>query len=198
MLKKQIYVGFCLVFCCFAAGCQSFGGKSTRVVVQGASEFPDSLAGRWQAEKYGWEIVLRPDGTISWARINLGRIKVIPGRLNEVPMKKGGTSVLQPGQWSVEYSAQQRSLAVEIIIERYHIELGDDVIEGKLRDVLVGKVSEDGEQWSAEWYSEPEYVVKTGEDAPQELAIDESDRIRGAVLFRKVEEQNNATPASGG
>ena len=165
MKQLMVLVG-CIVFLLGFAGCQK-SAKTTppvdgvEVVVEDGSEFPEFLAGTWEADKGGWEITFEPDGRLSSAVITMGRVKVEPGKKTVIPMKKGGTGVYEPGEWLAQYSPANRELVVKIVIERYRLEMGDDVLSGNLKDIFAGKVSEDGRYWLAEWFSYPEYIVNT-------------------------------------
>jgi hypothetical protein len=98
----------------------------------------------------------------------------------------GGKGVYKPGLWSVQYSHQQRELIVEIAIDHFRVELGDDVIEGRTRDFFVGSVSADGKSWWADRLSFPEYVVDTDKFHNYKLPFDPKDNPRESILFRKV------------
>ena len=171
-------------------GCRSSAGSrdGVEVTVDGDGQFPDFLVGRWKAEEGGWEFAFEPDGKISSATVSIGRAKLQPGRKTTVPMQMGGKGVYKPGLWTVQYSHQQRELIVEIAIDHFRIELGDNVIEGRTRDFFVGSVSEDGKSWWADRLSFPEYVVDTEKYHNYKLPFDPKDNPRESLLFQKVPE----------
>ena len=103
-------------------------------------------------------------------------------------MQMGGKGVYKPGMWSVQYSHKQRELIVEIAIEHFRVELGDDVIQGRTRDFFVGSVSTDGKSWWANRLTFPEYVVNTGKYHNYKLPFDPTDNPRESILFQKVTE----------
>ena len=128
---KLIVTGLFIVML-FSSGCQENTKRNTGVdvIISGNGDFPESLAGRWKADKGGWEIEFDSNGSISSAIISFGRIEVTPGQTTTVPMKLDGTGVVEPGVWIVEYEPLSRELTVEINIKNYRMELGDDIVEG--------------------------------------------------------------------
>lgn len=172
------------------SGCQNSTvyEDGVEVTIDGIGQFPDFLVGTWKATEGGWEFVFEWDGKISSAIVSIGRAKLQPGRKITVPMQMGGKGVYKPGLWTVQYSHQQRELIVEIAIDRFRIELGDDVIEGRTRDFFVGSVSADGKSWFADRLSFPEYVVDTEKFHNYKLPFDPKDNPRESLLFQKVPE----------
>jgi hypothetical protein len=182
---------FLLVFIFLAvtlAGCRSQTDNGVEVTIDGIEQFPEFLVGTWKAEAGGWEFVFEPDGKISSAIVSIGRVKLQPGRTTTVPMQMGGKGIYKPGLWSVQYSHQQRELVVEIAIDKFRVELGDDVIEGRTRDFFVGSVSADSKSWWVDRLSFPEYIVNTGKYYNYKLPFDPKDNPRESILFQKVTE----------
>ena len=178
------------LFSCVLTGCKSQMPKvpAVEVTIDGDGKFPDFLVGTWKADQGGWEFVFEPDGTISSAVVSIGRVTIKPGQTTRVPMKLGGEGVFEPGQWSVQYSHQQRELIVEIAIDHFYVELGDNVLRGRTRDFFVGSVSADGQVWPVERVTFPEYVVDTKEHPNHELEFDPNDSAHEDLLFQKVVE----------
>jgi hypothetical protein len=172
------------------SGCRSSAGSGVEVIIDGGGQFPDFLVGTWKAEEGGWEFTFEPDGKISSAIISIGRAKLQPGRTTIVPMQMGGKGVYKPGLWSVQYSHQQRELIVEIAIDHFRVELGNDVIKGRTRDFFVGSVSTDGQSWWADRLSFPEYIVNTGKYHNYKLPFDPKDNPRESILFQKIPDSN--------
>jgi hypothetical protein len=158
------------------------------VTIDGDGKFPDFLVGRWKADRGGWEIHFEPDGTISSAVVSIGRVTMKPGQTTTVPMQLGGQGIFEPGRWTVQYSHAQRELIVEIVIDRFHVELGDNVLRGKTRDFFVGLVSQDGQLWPVERISFPEYIADTKQNPNRKLPFDPNDNARESLLFQKVRE----------
>ena len=111
-----------------------------------------------------------------------------PGQTTTVPMKLGGTGVFEPGRWSVQYSQAQRELIVEIVIDRFHVELGENVLRGNTRDFFIGSVSGDGQLWPSERISFPEYIADTKKNPNRKLPLDTDGNARESLLFQKVHE----------
>ena len=171
-----------------AIGCRSFveSRSGVEVIIDGDGRFPASLVGTWKSDNGAWEIVFEPDGSISSAVVSLGRVRMIPGRVTIVPMKLGGRGVFEPGQWTVQYMQEQRELIVEIVIDRFRVEMEDNVVRGRSRDFFVGAVSEDGTSWWADRFSYPEYIADTKKHPDIALGSDPNDNPRESLLFQKV------------
>jgi len=175
------------------AGCgAAVSNKSgVEVIIDGQGEFPKALAGIWKADRDGWEIVFEPDGRISSAVITLGKMRITPEHSTTVPMKMDRRSVLEPGLWTVQYTPENRELAVEIVVEKFHLEMGTGVLEGNSKDLFIGTVSEDGREWVAEWLSYPEYFVTAGKYKNHKLAVDhDTEADKGTVIFTRIENPN--------
>ena len=168
-------------------GCQKPSSK-VEVIIAGNAPFPDFLVCTWKADTGGWEIVFEPDGTISSAVVSIGRVRLIPGQVTTVPMQLGGKGVFKPGPWLVRYSHQQRELLVEITINQFRTELGDDILKGSTHDILVGSVSADGRLWWAERFSRAQYIADTKQYHNRMLAFEPGDKPIEGLLFRKVAE----------
>ena len=188
-MKQFLLLLFSVFLVVTFSGCQSSAGNGVEVTIDGIGQFPDFLVGTWKAEEGGWEFVFEPDGKISSAIVSIGRVKLQPDKTTTVPMQMGGKGFYKPGLWSVQYSHKQRELVVEIAIDHFRIELGNDVIEGRTRDFFVGPVSTDGKSWWADRLSFPEYVVNTDKYHNYKLPFDPKDNPRESILFRKVTEQ---------
>ncbi len=172
-------------------GCQDVNRKkgNVEVIIEGPGQFPQSLAGTWKAEgRTGWEVVFNPDGTISSAVLGITKIRMIPGRTKTVPMKGGREGIYKPGIWKVQYSPSSRELAVIIELDYVHLEMGPNLLEGRVTDTFIGQVSEDKKTWQADWFSFPDYTAYTPE--PKKITIDpNSDRsFVGSLTFKKIEE----------
>ena len=187
-MKRLVIFLFCSLSVFLLTGCQSPDGnkRDVEVIIDGNGQFPDFLVGRWKADKGGWEIVFEPDGTISSAVISLGRVRMKPGQVTTVPMKLGGKGVFKPGQWTVQYSQEQRELIVEIAIDHFRVELGDNVLQGHTRDFFIGSISRDGQSWWADRYTFPEYIADTKKYHNYTLPFDPNDNPREGLLFQKV------------
>ncbi|NQT04011.1 MAG: hypothetical protein HQ580_18440 [Planctomycetes bacterium] len=187
-MKKIFVLLICGFFVFLPGGCQSsVGSKSgVEVIIDGDGRFPEILAGRWKADKGGWEIVFEPDGKISSVVVSLGGVRMKPGQVTTTQMVLGGEGLFKPGKWTVQYSKERRELIVEIAIEHFRVELGDNVVQGKTRDYFVGSVSADGRLWWADRYKFPEYVVDTKKHPNYKLPFDPNDSPRESLVFQKV------------
>lgn len=147
------------------AGCQNGERESrstldhTDVVVEGGGRFPKELVGRWKADRNRWEFEFAGDGSIVDAIHGFGVVRVKPGYRTEAPLKMNGQSVYQSGRWGVQYSPVHRELVVDVVIDHFDWKAGVLHMEGKLRDLFIGTVSEDWSTWTAEWHTMPDYVA---------------------------------------
>lgn len=170
-------------------GCQEVSRNDSRVdvIVDGNEPFPELLAGRWKDTERSWQFVFEPDGTISSAVIDSGFITVEPRkRIAQMPMRVG-KAVFKLGRWTVQYTPASRELAVEVVVDFFHIDIGETWLEGHRTDWFVGTVSEDYKTWQAEWISAPKYIAYTPE--PSELPVDPNETIT-ELLFIKVDDSN--------
>ena len=101
-------------------------------------------------------------------------------------MKLGGKGIFEPGQWTVQYSQAKRELTVEIEIEHFTVDLGDNVLKGRTRDILIGLVSSDGQLWWPDRFAFPEYIADTEKYPNHKLPFDPNDNPRESLIFRKV------------
>ena len=157
---KRVLFLVCVSLILFLGNCQEHKNK-VEVIIQGGGKFPDFLVGTWKANNGSWEIVFEPDGKISSAVISLGLVRIKPGQVTTIPMKLGGKGEFEPGVWTVQYLQKQRELIVEIVIDSFRAELGDDIVRGSTRDFFIGPVSQDGKLWWVERYTFPEYITDT-------------------------------------
>jgi hypothetical protein len=185
---KRLIVLFGCVFL-LLGGCQGLNRNKSgvKVIIEGGGKFPEFLVGRWKADDYHWEFVFERDGRISFMIFNMGAVEIIPGRTTTVPTQRGGKAIFKPGLCTVQYSPLSRELAVEIVMDYIHFEMGPQLLEGKRTDILAGEVSEDGKVWRADWFSLPDYMAYATET--KRLTIDPEESLIGTITFEKVEEQ---------
>jgi hypothetical protein len=157
------------------AGCGHPLGRRTagvQVVVEGGLPFPPALAGRWKADRDGWELVFAPNGSLSAAVISLGRVRVVPGQTRRAPTKTGQDAVFTPGPWTVQYLPNTREMTVRITMAHVRIDLGGNLIEGSSTDVFTGPVSPAGDAWKVEWTTFTRYTARTPEGKSFDLSTD--------------------------
>ena len=196
-MKQLVVLVGCAVFLSGLAGCQRPAQTTppvsgVEVIIEGGGEFPQFLAGTWKADKDGWEFVFERDGTISSAVIDSGMIRVTPSEkvatIATRPLKDGGKGVYELGQWAVQYSPDNRELAVEVVVEHYNLNMGSFGLEGHSTDWFVGPVSEDSQMWEAEWFTFRKTTAWGPE--PLEFPFDPNDNPIDTVVFRKQPETN--------
>jgi len=188
MMKRLLVLSFWGLFVFLLSGCQSSAGNKSGVdvIIEGDGQFPPFLVGRWKADKGGWEFVFEPDGTISSAVVSLGRVTMKPGQITTTSMKLGGKGVFEPAQWTVQYLPEHRELSVEIAIDRFRVELGENIVQGQTRDFFIGSVSVDGQLWWADRFSFSEYIADTKKYPNYKLPFDPNDNPRDSLIFQKV------------
>lgn len=187
-MKKLLVLLGCAVL--LFSGCQNYGRSKSgvEVIIEGGGQFPQFLVGKWKADDYGWQFVFEPNGTIVSAVISMGEVEIIPGRTATFPTISGGKAVFKPGLWTVQYDPQFRELMVEIVMDYIHFEMGKGLLEGKRRDLLIGKVSQDGKIWRADWFSFPDYMAYASQT--KRLTTTPEESLAGAITltFKKLQE----------
>jgi hypothetical protein len=186
---KQLSVLFGCVIVLFAlTGCQEFcrNKSGVEVIIEGGGQFPQFLVGKWKADDYGWQFVFEPNGTIVSAVIGMGEAEIIPGQTATFPTISGGKAVFKPGLWTVQYDPQFRELTVEILMDYIHFEIGKDLLEGKSKDLFIGKVSQDGNFWRADWFSFPDYMAYASQT--KRLTVTAEQSFAGTLTFKKLQE----------
>jgi hypothetical protein len=160
------------------------GSDAVDVIVEGGGAFPETLAGRWKGQK-NWEIVFEPDGTISSAQHGIGGVLVKPKHLSTVKDPERSTqNTYKAGRWLVHYLPEDRELRVEIVLDEVHLEWGNVVLDGKVKDVFVGKVSDDAKVWRTEWFNFAEYTTPAYESTV--LTPKEDEIFADKIMFEKV------------
>jgi hypothetical protein len=197
VMRHLVVLAGCAVLLLAPTGCQDAdtavnADKAVKVIVDGNGRFPKSLAGRWKADRGAWEFVFEPDGTFSSAVIEGGLLKVIPSqRVGETTTEKGGKVTYKLGQWTAQYSPDNRELAVEMVLDHFRVDMGSARLgrmEAHGTDWLVGPVSKDSQRWEAQWFSFKRYIVFTPE--PNELPFDPNTNPITTIIFRKQQETN--------
>ncbi len=184
-MKRLMLLVLSAVVLLLEAGCQN-AGRPVEVIIEDGGPFPSFLVGAWKTDTDVWEFVFETDGTISSAVIALGGVKLIPGQVTTIPMRKGGKGIFEPGNWLVHYDPAGRELTVEISLKHFHAELGKDVLEGKCTDIFVGQISKDGKVWPVVWTAFPDYTAHTAERPNYKLPTDLEYGISKNLVFEKA------------
>ncbi len=158
------------------------------VIIEGGGQFPEFLVGGWKSDKYNWEFVFEPDGTISSAMIDTGLVRVNPNeKFATIQLRDEGKADYQLGRWTVQYSPDERELMVEVVIKHFYIDKISFVLEGKSRDWFLGNVSDDLQTWRADWYTFPEYIAM-GQEQKLEFPFDPNNNPISTLIFTKQAE----------
>jgi hypothetical protein len=158
-----------------------------KVVIEGDGAFPSFLAGRWQAQQYGWEFQFEPDGRISSAVIGLGRVRIVPGKTTTMPTRSGDQAVFTPGLCVVHYAPSTRELTVEITMDHVRVEMAGNLVEGSSRDTFVGPITLAGRTWQAQWTTFTRYLARTPDKASFDLSTDPTYGETKPLIFEKTE-----------
>lgn len=178
-----------LVCCLLLAGCRSPKGgvgADVQVVVEGGGAFPAALAGRWQADRHGWEFVFGTDGRITSAVLSLGRVEVTPGARTTVPTRGGGQGTFDPGTWLVHYEPATQQLTVKIVMDYVHIEMAGNVLEGRSIDTFSGPILAADGLWQVQWAAFTQYQVRTAQGDNADLSTDSTYGQTQSLTFQKV------------
>lgn len=152
-----------------------------------SEEFPEFLVGRWKDKKQGWEFVFEADGTISSGKAPILKESMILGQVNKFPTRGGGEAVYEVGDWTVEYEPSARTLNVYYVINNFYTEIGKNAMKGHSEDIFIGPVSQDGKEWTAEWYSYPKRILYLASKSEWiEMPVDYNDNPIGILNFTKV------------
>jgi len=183
-MKRLLFI--CVILLFVSSACQQTvqyikTPGSLNVIVEDDSEFPEFLVGKWESDKEGWGFIFEQGGDISVARISMGRTEVTPGKVTKVPTITDGEAIFVPGDWQVIYLPADRELTVDIIMNYIRIEMIDQALQGKTRDIITGTVSEDGKLWRTVVSSFPEYELFPTD--PNDLPFTRD------VNFVKIEEE---------
>jgi len=194
VMRQLVVSAGCVIFLLGLAGCRNAAvldssESAVEVVIKGGGEFPEFLVGSWKADKGGWEFVFEPDGTISSALIDSGMVRVTPAeRIAKIELKNEGEGTYKLGQWTVQYSPDERELAVKVVVDYFHLDMRTFGLKGHSTDWFVGPVSDDLRTWQAEWFTFPKYLVLGPE--PGELPMDPNDNPMDTLIFRKQRAAN--------
>jgi hypothetical protein len=159
-------------------GCSSdFADKPA----QSEHSFPEHVTGIWQAYHSPWRIKIDPDGSVAWAVLPLGEVKLEPNKVNKVRMRDDSISTYTTSDFITEYNPSTRELFVTIDVREIHLVYQDQRIDGNSLNRFVGPVSPDGETWTADLFTLFDY----GPRFPQ----DTNHPHMGTLLFQKVDDE---------
>lgn len=138
----------------FAFGCNGHETSGTAPIpVKG----PYSAAGVWVGQRDGWRITLTKQPALESAVINPGLVEIVPDKRVEFEMKDGRFGYFVVGDCPVDFDPQTGLLTVEMYVKKLMIPVPDDKIEGWVRHVFTGIISEDGSTWDTTWYEYFDY-----------------------------------------
>ena len=191
-MKRSLGVCLCLATVTLVAGCHGLPAKPSSNVpvrIEGQGAFPAALAGRWKADRDGWEFVLAPDGRILSAVHSLGRVRIAPGKEVTLPTRGGGEGHFQPGEWTVDYAPDTRQLAIKIALDHVRIEMAGTIIEGATTDVFIGTVQPDVGIWQVQWTAFSRYTARMPDGSASDLSTDDTYGETKALTFQRMSEE---------
>lgn len=155
------------------SSCQKWSSEKEK----GISNFPPEMVGAWVGplgiqDMPNWTIVFEGDGSISkfYSRIFLCPLVVQEGGIHREGQDPGTYMIIGLGPVETEYNPFSKMLKVKIVTEEYEMKLPAGTLEGRMIDTFIGKVSEDGKTWKAEWRN---YSWLKGAQEPDIKYIDE-------------------------
>jgi hypothetical protein len=181
----------------FLAGC---GGSGKKPAEQRNIFFPPEVAGIWLAYDSPWVIELSKDGKVIMAQIPMGDVEIAPNEITEANMIDGQISTYEAGDCPVEFNPLTRELTVTIVLKAFHIKYFDDRIDGNSIDIFVGRVSEDGRNWYADWYTFFDYgprFPRNREDI-NDMNMVYMDNVLFEKVIRRQQAAEDANTAKGG
>ena len=152
-MKQLVVLAGCAVVLAGLVGCQS-ADRGIEKVIDGNGQFPEFLAGVWEAEitDSKWAFKFEDDGSISKiTHVFAGEVDLEEGGLYLEGREPGTYAMFVMGPCEAEYDENTRELNVKIILEHYVMKLPQGTLEGKSHDYFQGTVSEDGKTWNAGW-----------------------------------------------
>jgi len=188
-ILANLYVRSFIVFLItisIIGGCKNSPPEQTsnpggEVVVAGAGEFPESLAGVWKADKFRWAFKFEKDGRISKFRHTIGMyINVAEGGLMEEG-EDDNYALYVVGPYVVKYDPEKRQLDVKITLDYFKMVLPMGTLEGKVDDYFSGIISDDNKTWQVDWRS---YGWIEGADPPDPNVIDANPE---KLVFTKID-----------
>jgi hypothetical protein len=189
LVKSACKLAIVLLLTTTLGGCRAPQPKpvqEVRVVLEGTDAFPEALAGRWKADRDGWEFVVQPDGRLASAVVSLGRVTVTPGQTVTVPTRSGGEAVFEPGPWTVHYAAPGRLLTVRIAMDYVRVEMGESTLEGESADTFSGPVMLDDGIWQVQWTTFTDYTARTASGLSIPMGTDPTYGETKPLTFTKV------------
>jgi hypothetical protein len=173
----------CVILLSLLSSCQ----KWVSTQKGGISNFPEKMVGTWQGPpllfgRPNWTISFEADGSISkiYHRI-FGPLIVEEGGVYREGQEPGSYMVIALGNFETEYNPFSKIIKIKTVIEDYEMKFQAGTLEGRMIDTLVGKASEDGKTWTAEWRN---YGWLKGAQEPDIKFIDENpDDI---IMFQKI------------
>ena len=187
-MNHALGVSLCLLAVSLSGCHGSDRNNGMTVVVEGSERFPAALAGRWQADRDGWEFVITPDGRIGSAILSLGRVRVMPGQTTTIPTVSGGEGVFEPGAWTVYYEPDAGELTIKVAMDHVRVEMREAILEGATIDIFSGLVSATDGVWQAQWSAFNTYTVQGGERSGTKLATHPEYGETKALTFQRAAE----------
>ena len=188
-MRLALSILVCLLVSAVGGCPRAYRDEGVSVVVDGGGRFPVALAGRWRADRDGWEFVLGPDGRIVSAVLSLGRVQMTPGQKVIIPTVSGGEGVFEPGEWTVYYEPETSELTIKIAMDHVRVEMGEAVLEGSTIDILSGAISAADETWQVQWSAFNRYTVQGTGQSSAELSTHPERGETKALTFQKVPQE---------
>ncbi|HML76498.1 MAG TPA: hypothetical protein PKB02_18545 [Anaerohalosphaeraceae bacterium] len=187
-MKRQSFVLFSsVVMLLFVVSCtpQAIGPKNLYVTIENGSAFPEYLVGTWiQEGDQKRAFTFTSDGKLESIVLGLGQVKLKPGQVTTISLKNDGQGVFYPGVWTASYDSKTRQLGIEINIDSFKMQMGQQIVEGKMKELFIGTISEDGTMWNAQYICFPEYYATT-ETVEKKLIVSSEDMQEEAILLLK-------------
>jgi hypothetical protein len=107
--------------------------EDVKAAVQKEDQFPEFLAGKWDCNEQGLEIVIEPNGAVASMIMPFGKIKMKPEETVEINKPEiNFYSIFQAGPFIAGYKLKTRELTVDISLKHFRAEMpGVDVMEGE-------------------------------------------------------------------
>ena len=180
-------------------GCRDNTIQSKRQVNSNKKTFPKFLAGTWQGDQLGWELVIEPNGSISSAVVAFGQTWMEPNKKLDVKGQGGGHGTYEAGDFTIEYDTESREITVSLDLKDIYMHMVKAELKGSIEYLISGTVSEDEKIIDAEVFTKMDLAYLTpvegtppGEKPKFEqtgMFEDREGEEAMAVLFTKVTDE---------
>ena len=98
---------------------------------------------------------------------------------------EGGEGFFVPGTWTAVYDPATRSLNIGLEMSSFRMQAGPQAVEGVIREMFEGTISEDGKRWEVHYVALSEYHAFT-RDGQHRVLMDGGEPDEQDFIFTRV------------